>query len=207
MSAVARSTALLLNADYRPIRVISWERAFLLLLEEKAELVVGYAGQLVRSVSLAFERPAVVRLHKFATLEGRVRFNRQNLLARDSYTCGYCRARPLRSGRPHVEELTLDHVIPRAQSRNGRVFLPWARKHVSVTCWENVVTACRACNGRKADRTPEQAGLRLASPPRVPTPLDAVRISLTRISIPQEWDEYIPEGWREYWSEELTSGE
>ncbi len=203
---VARSNALLLNADYRPIRIIPWERAFLLVLEEKVDLVVGYAGHYIRSVSLAFDKPAVVRLRKFAATEGRVRFNRANLLARDSYTCAYCKVRPRRAGRPDLEELTLDHVIPRAQSRNGRVFLPWVRKHVALTCWENVVTACRACNGAKADRTPAQAGLRLASPPRVPTPIDVLRMGVVRIAIPDEWSDYLPDGWRGYWSEELVSG-
>lgn len=203
MSAVAGTPVLLLNANYSPLKVISWQRAFELFLEEKVDLVAGYAGQFIRSVSLSFDRPAVVRLRKFAKIEGRVRFNRQNLIARDSYTCGYCGAKPRRGNRPDLEELTLDHVIPRAQSKAGRVYLPWAKKHVSVTCWENVVTACRSCNSLKADRTPEQAGMRLTSHPRPPTSLDVLRMSLTRVVVPDEWSEYIPEDWRGYWSEPL----
>lgn len=199
------ATALLLNADYRPIKVISWERAFMLILEEKADLVADYVGHAIRTVSLSWAKPAVIRLRKFATIEGRVRFNRANLIARDGYRCVYCGISPSRNGRPDLEELTLDHVIPRAQSKGGTVFLPWSRKRVAVTCWENVVTACRDCNARKADRTPEQAGLRLVSPPRPPTSLDILRMSLTRIKIPTEWTDYLPDGWAGYWTDPLDS--
>jgi 5-methylcytosine-specific restriction endonuclease McrA len=43
--------------------------------------------------------------------------------------------------------LTIDHVVPRAQGGQSQ--------------WENCVLACVACNKGKADRTPEQAGMRL----------------------------------------------
>jgi 5-methylcytosine-specific restriction endonuclease McrA len=46
-------------------------------------------------------------------------------------------------------------VVP--SSRGG----PWT--------WLNTVAACRACNGRKADRTPVEAGMRLRFQPYVPT--------------------------------------
>lgn len=195
--------ALLLNADYRPVKVISWERAITLILDEKAELVLGYVGEVIRSVALVFERPAVVRLRRFAELRARARFNRANVLARDDYTCCYCGLRPTLRGKPDLVELTLDHVIPRAHARNHRVWLPWSKKSVPVTCWENVITACYACNNRKADRTPAQAGLALRVPPKAPTPMDLLRMSLTRVPIPREWDHYIPEGWGEYWTNEL----
>ncbi len=195
--------ALLLNADYRPVKVISWERAISLILEDKADLVIGYVGEFIRSVALVFERPAVVRLRRFAELRARARFNRANVLARDDYTCVYCGLRPLTRGKPDLVQLTLDHVVPRAQGRNGRVFLPWAKKSVPITCWENVITACYTCNNRKADRTPAQAGLQLRVPPRAPSPMDLLRMSLTRVPVPREWDDYIPEGWRGYWTDEL----
>lgn len=199
------TSVLLLNADFRPIKVISWQRAFELYLEEKVDLIAGYAGRFIRSVSLSFDYPAVVRLRRFTKIEGRIRFNRQNLIARDSYRCAYCGMQPRRNGRPDLEELTLDHVIPRAQSKSGIVWLPWAKKHVSITCWENVVTACRSCNEMKADRTPEQAGLRLAAYPKPPTALDVLRMSLARVHIPEEWSEYLPEEWRGYWTAELAA--
>ena len=48
--------------------------------------------------------------------------------------------------------LTLDHVVPR--SRNGE------------STWENLVASCRPCNNRKGNRTPQEAGMTLARPPR-----------------------------------------
>jgi 5-methylcytosine-specific restriction endonuclease McrA len=202
----ATTHVLKLNADYRPIEIISWEDAILLILDEKADLVVGYVGEVIRSVSLTFERPAVVRLRQFVALEGRVRFNRRNVLARDGFVCAYCGLRPRRDGGPDLERLTIDHVIPRAQSKHGRVFLPWSRRYAPVTCWENVVTACEDCNGRKADRTPAQAGLTLARYPRVPSAGDVLRMSLTRVRIPEEWKDFLPEGseWRDYWTVDLS---
>ncbi|MFN0313529.1 MAG: HNH endonuclease [Burkholderiales bacterium] len=70
------------------------------------------------------------------------------LFARDRYVCAYCALR-LRD-----RELSCDHVIP--VSKGGR--------HV----WTNVVAACRGCNVRKADRTPEQAHMPLVYVPYTP---------------------------------------
>ena len=116
---------MLLNADYRPIRILSWERAFALWFDGKVDLVSGYVDEFVRSAREAFEKPAVVRLRRYVDVHARVRFNRQNVLARDGYECGYCGERPVRGSRPDLEALTLDHVVPRAQARNGQVRLPW----------------------------------------------------------------------------------
>lgn len=49
---------------------------------------------------------------------------------------------------------TLDHVVPRAQG--GR------------STYQNLVSCCSACNSRKGDRTPEQAGMKLKRPIRSP---------------------------------------
>lgn len=205
MSATAH--VLVLNADYSPFKVVAWQSAVLMVLDEKADLVTEYVGHLVRSASSAMPWPAVIRLKKFVKLTGRLRFNRQNVLARDNYTCSYCGARPVtKAGRPHLEELTLDHVIPRAHSKNGIVLRPDGRK-ISVTCWENIVCACVSCNMLKADRTPDQARMKLHFYPKVPTSVDMLRMTLTRVQIPQEWAEYLPKdsAWRRYWTEELDA--
>lgn len=195
---MSHSHALLLNADYQPIKVISWKRAMSLVLEEKASLVIEYVGEVVRSVSRVFGRPAVVRLNTYRRPKGRLRYCPPNVLARDDYRCAYCDARG-----PGVK-LTLDHVVPRAQARNGQVVLPWNGKRVPVTCWENVITACYDCNALKADRTPAQAKMPLRSNPRTPTALDMLRMSLNRMRIPAEWVDFLPDGSeRTYWTAEL----
>jgi len=53
-----------------------------------------------------------------------------------------------------ADSLTIDHIIPR--SRNG------------ITTWENCVASCRSCNTLKADRTPQEAKMQLASVPKKP---------------------------------------
>lgn len=200
--------ALLLNADYRPLKVIPWERAIVLVIDEKADLLEGYSDQLIRSLHMTLEWPAVVRLRKFVWQRGRVRFKRANVLSRDAYVCQYCGAQPRGPKGPLIEELTLDHVVPRAHSRNGRVLLPWSGKEVSITCWENIVTSCYDCNMAKRDRTPVQAGMKLRKHPRPPTTVDVLRMSLTRVHIPDEWKSWLPQdsAWRDYWDAELDEG-
>jgi HNH endonuclease len=70
------------------------------------------------------------------------------LLKRDRYTCAYC------AEVFHEKYLQAEHIIP--DSKGG----PYS--------WMNLVTACKWCNGRKADRTPEQAGMPLTYLPYVP---------------------------------------
>lgn len=207
---VSTAHALLLNADYQPYKVIPWRRAVELLLDDRADLVEGYVDRFVHSVTTAMPWPAVLRLRVYMAPRARMRFNRQNVLARDNYTCAYCGVAPQRrDGRPCLEDLTLDHVIPRAQSKNGRV-----RAHrsvagagdIAVTCWQNIVACCGACNAQKADRTPEQARMTLRFAPRAPSMVDSLRMGLRRVHIPEEWRHYLPAGseaWGGYWTEPL----
>lgn len=140
---------LVLNASYEPLRLVPVRRAIVLLLQRKAEMVEA-AAQRVRAQGASFVVPLVVRLVRYVAIprNRQLPCSRRGVLARDRETCQYCGARP---GRAH---LTIDHVLPRSQG--GR------------TTWENVVAACAACNHRKANRTPAQAGMALAAPPRQP---------------------------------------
>ncbi len=71
----------------------------------------------------------------------RVALSKHRLFARDRHICGYC-------GAAFAEtELTVEHIVP--LSRGGR------------SEWTNVVTACRPCNTRKGNRTPEEANMPL----------------------------------------------
>ncbi|MBX2804097.1 MAG: HNH endonuclease [Myxococcales bacterium] len=200
-------TVLVLNADYTPLRVVPWQRAIGMLLDDKASMVESYAGRMVRSTSQSLPHPAVVALHRYSRFRNRVRFNRANVLARDGYTCLYCGTKPRRpSGHPDLRQLTIDHVVPRAHADDrGQILVSGERR--PVTCWENVASACGACNGTKADRTPEQARMRLRRPPRVPTALDVLWMALFSVSIPDEWRDFLPEGspWRNYWTAELDA--
>lgn len=136
---------LLLNASYEPLAVVSWRRAVLLVLEEKAD-VLAETGAEVRSPSRTLAMPSVIKLRGFVKVPYRARLplTREHLLARDQHRCAYCGARAT----------TIDHVHPRSKGGEHR--------------WENVVAACRGCNGRKGDRLLSELGWTLRVTPRAP---------------------------------------
>lgn len=199
-------SVLVLNVDFSPLQVISWSVAMEKLVLGKVEVLVEYAGRVIRSAHQTFPFPAVVRLTgKF--VKRRVRLSRSHVLARDAYTCCYCGARPRRpGGAPRLDELTLDHVVPRAQAREGWVVLPWSRERVRVSSWENFLTACKTCNADKADRTPAEARMTMRKIPTAPTPAELAWMSIFQYKIPEEWTFYLPEDspWKGYWDAELV---
>jgi len=145
---MARSV-LVLNATYEPLNVVSVKRAVVLLLKEKAQIVEATEAW-IRAQSWSVPRPLVIRLVYYVRIPHRLSLplGRRTVLARDTYSCQYCGRQPDRS------ELTLDHVLPRC--RGGQ------------TSWDNLVTACKRCNGRKGNRTPREAGMRLRTQPSAP---------------------------------------
>lgn len=140
---------LVLNATYEPINIVSLQRAVVLLLKEKAELVEAATAEL-RSGRANMRLPIVIRLVYYVRIPRLVGIplSRRTVLARDHHTCQYCGSTPGRA------DLTVDHVVPR--SKGGE------------TSWENVVTACRRCNVRKGSRAPEEIGMALRSRPARP---------------------------------------
>lgn len=112
--------------------------------------------------NVAQGRQSLIDIHPIMALSGAPRLNlfdvvpaftKARLLRRDRMTCSYC-------GQRFAErELSCGHIVP--QARGGR----WT--------WMNLVTACGPCNGRKADRTPEEAGMRLVYLPYVPSRFEA----------------------------------
>lgn len=162
---------LVLNANFAPINICSSRRAIVLILTGKASLVSNGRGY-IQTVSETFQRPSVIRLGKMVKRpRPRVTLNRREIFRRDNYTCQYCGTR--------VGTLTIDHVVPK---RLGG-------EHT----WENLVTACSACNHVKGGRLPEQAGMQLRSIPREPS-LSAHYIFARHVKDNQEWDSFL-EGW------------
>ncbi len=141
-------SALLLNATYEPIKVISWKKAITLMILGKAE-VIEMQGARVHSAAAAFQLPSVLRLlQRVRVPQKPVQFSRANIYRRDGYVCQYCAQRFTAS------HLTFDHVLPR--SRGG------------ATTWLNIVTSCQSCNRIKGDRTPDEAQMPLLYQPREP---------------------------------------
>jgi 5-methylcytosine-specific restriction endonuclease McrA len=168
---------LLLSQGYEPIATIGWQRAISLLTLGKVEVVEEYDRE-IRSRYLIIKMPAVVRLvNMFRRHKQRVKFSRQNIMARDRWSCQYCGTKVT------TEEMTMDHVVPRSQG--GR------------TEWENIVTCCVDCNAKKADRTPRQASMRLRKEPERPSWVPIFTIRLVG-NMPDQWASYL------YWNTELV---
>ena len=145
MSPLQRKV-LVLNQNYEPLTVTRAQRAVVLVVLGKAEIVERYDAE-IRSPSRAVPVPSVVRLSFYIRApRTEVALTRRNVLKRDRYACQYCGAR--------TGPMTTDHVVPRSLG--------------GADSWTNLVCACIRCNNRKGSRTPEQADMALARPPRRP---------------------------------------
>jgi 5-methylcytosine-specific restriction endonuclease McrA len=160
-------SALVLNASYEPLSVVSARRATCLVLAEKAEMLED-DGIVLHSETLDLAQPSVIRLRYMVKVPyvRRSAMSRRAIFARDEHRCQYCGG--------HAD--SIDHVFPR--SRGGG-------HH-----WENVAAACKPCNLSKRDRTPEEAGMRLARPCRAPRATAWVVVSVH--SVPDTWRPYLP---------------
>lgn len=158
--------ALVLNASYEPLCVVSTRRALMLVLDEKAELLHATGGQF-RSARASFPEPSVVRLAHFIKVpyRARIALNRRAVFARDGHRCQYC-------GKPAEN---IDHVVPR--SRGG------------THSWDNVVAACRPCNTRKEDRLLSETPMTLRRPPRVPR--ERAWILVATGGMQADWEPYL----------------
>jgi 5-methylcytosine-specific restriction endonuclease McrA len=158
--------ALVLNASYQPICVVPARRAVVLVLKEKADVLLE-TPKLVRGATLSLQSPSVIRLRYFVKVPIRARaaLSRRAVFVRDDHACQYC-------GAPAEN---VDHVVPR--SRGGQ--------HV----WENVVAACRRCNSRKEDRLLHEVGFRLRREPRAPRETLWIVIAVGRIE--PGWEPYL----------------
>lgn len=195
-SVLARPT-LILNRNWQPVNVATVARAVVMLCNETAQVVDPANYQLytwrdwlqfvpevgepfIQAVSQRLRVPEVVTLIGYDRLPAAsVSFSRRNIFKRDRYACQYCGVQP------GSEDLTIDHVLPRSQG--------------GVSSWENCVLACMACNKRKADRLPEQAGMRLKSRPFRPLWKPLYADHYLRI---ESWSKFLSEA---YWSVELET--
>src|SRR5262249_1038324 len=117
--------------------------------EEWLELAPAEGAPTIRTARVRLCVPEVVALQHYDQLPlASGNFSRRNVAKRDHYTCQYCGAQP------GVAGLTIDPAGPRSQGGPAN--------------WTNWVAACLRCNARKADRTPERAGMRLRKLPTRP---------------------------------------
>jgi len=166
--SVSVSQVLVLNASYEPLNITTWKRAMVMVLMGKAE---GLEHDRRRQLRPDLHQPTVIRLRQFVRVPYRqMPLNRRNVFQRDNHLCQYCG-----SG---SDPLSIDHVVPR--SRGG------------PDVWENVTTACLACNVRKGNRTPREAGMPLRQEPR--RPLSTLSFEARRRmgnGLNREWEKYL----------------
>lgn len=145
---------LVLNASYEALAEVPADRAIILVISGAATtLTVREPYFPIRSQRVEIALPEAILLARYVHLpdlgivrdEGRA--TNAGVLRRDRNRCGYC---------AKVAH-TIDHIRPR--SRGG------------PNTWANLIACCAGCNTTKADRTPEEAGMRLLWEPKAPNPL------------------------------------
>jgi 5-methylcytosine-specific restriction endonuclease McrA len=172
---------LLLNASGEPLRVLSLKRALSLMFNGKAEVIEAYPDKKLRSPSVTLDFPCVLRLKRYINVPRKnAVWSRRAVFARDHYQCAYCGVKLSR------EDSTLDHIVPVERCRS---------LGIRASTFSNCCCSCYRCNTRKANKTPEEAGMRFFDPNFIAkTP----RASYLVISgeCPTAWKKYIETGRR-----------
>jgi len=119
----------------------------------QVSVVERYPDVKIHTIDQEIPLPSVIALKEYVKPDHKVpAFTRRNLYLRDNYRCAYC-ARYFYS-----QQLSYDHVLPRFYGGS--------------TSWDNVVTSCTDCNGRKGNLHPSklhEIGMRLLVQPKRPT--------------------------------------
>ncbi len=195
VTSVLEQPTLVLNRNWQPVGVATVSRSLVKVWNESARIVdpVDYqqyswedwsllesadGEACIQTQWLKLRVPEVIALTRYDKLpKNVVAFSRRNVFKRDQFMCQYC------SCRPGSEELTIDHVLPRAQG--------------GASSWTNCVLACVDCNHRKANRTPERALMPLKKKPVRPL----WNPSYARYGVRLEsWSKFVSDA---YWNVEM----
>lgn len=171
--------ALLLNSDYTPLHFISDIDAIILFYKGRAEVISGANGSpslwedVFKSPSTSIQVPATMRLIRRVNKKWKApRFHKKVLFNRDNWRCQYCNVSLCK------ETITIDHLLP--SSRGG------------TTTWFNCVAACKLCNKKKGNKTPEEANMVLLSVPTSPNSLHFWNAYKSSVWHP-DWDLWLRE--------------
>lgn len=155
-----------LDAGYQPLNIVPFRRAVGYLLAEKANVVEADLEAPIPALpdGTAFAPRVIAMRHAVAWMWTHdVPWSRKKLLERDNWTCAYCGGH----GR------TVDHIMP--QSRGGG------------DTWMNTITACSPCNGRKDNKTPEEAHMPLLFQPYVLTRREHFKRRIAAAGVELDW--------------------
>lgn len=180
---------LVLDSRCLPADCISWQRTMTHVAASQRKkhirVVSEYSQRIVRGVGRELKLPAAIQrlpgekadatwTHRIVKRGRGIRFGRQSIFACDGGRCQYCLREVANAS------FSVDPVIPRV--------------HGGITSWENVVTACMACNQRKGGRTPTQSGLALAASSRKPMPGSLFAFEQFEEGMPEDWRPWLPAG-------------
>ena len=155
-----------LDAAWRPIEIVKANRGFVMSWTGRAKPIRFYDTGPIENEKY----PAVIILNSYISKRAfSIPCNRRNVFWRDKYICQYC------GNKFNYHQLTMDHVVPK--SKGGH------------RTWNNIVSACRKCNGKKSNKTPKQAKMFPINSPKPPV------VKLTdvyrNIKIPEIWKPFL----------------
>jgi 5-methylcytosine-specific restriction endonuclease McrA len=159
VSEVVVLDVLQLDVSGRPQAWVSAREAAVIYASDGVAWTLGDAVHVLRGgIQRTTGRQSRIEVHPIIAVRGAIpsrawrqtpALSNPKLFARDRYVCAYC------GGRFHFDDLTREHIVP--TSRGGG------------DSWMNCITACKACNGRKGNRLPEEARMSLLYLPYVPS--------------------------------------
>lgn len=159
---------LVLDSSFMARSIINTDRAFVITYKGNADIVEEHPESFkLVNPELDIKKPSIIRVYKYVNqIIQKVPLSRENVYRRDNFECVYC-------GDNNRKTLTLDHVVP--QSKGGK------------DTWDNLVTACRRCNGEKSNLTLEEYGKDIPQPRRPHYLMLMKQVHY----IPKEWEPYL----------------
>jgi len=151
--SVADAISCLYSGDYQALHIqeVNGDPIFeVLTWEDWIRIPVSENDLSISSVKMTIKIPTVIICKNYNAIPMlEVKLNHERIAERDNYTCQY-------SGKKfHPDEVkkkaSIDHIIPR--SRGGK------------DSWDNLVLCDKDINSMKANKTPEEAGLKLIRKP------------------------------------------
>lgn len=159
------SDVLVLNSGFVPLRVAKFKHIAHMLFDNRAYSVLD-TDKIISSPSVKFVVPSVIVLKEYSKMPiYKVTFSKQNIIYRDDMTCQFC------GKQGKMNELTVDHVIPRSR---------W-KKSTTPTNWLNLVCACTDCNSKKGNKLISELGWKLLKEPYEPKFLPKLRLKYSKV--------------------------
>ena len=190
MNYIDKHNVLILNKHWIPINTTTAKHSFALMYSENAKgimieedkvvplewnewvsLNLNETDRKIKTVTGFIKIPTVIVLNYYDKIPKQtIKFTQKSLWERDNFTCQYTNKKVTRTNG------NIDHVIPKSQG--------------GKTSWENCVIAHKEINALKADRTPEQAGLKLLKKPSAPR-IMPVSFYIRNIEEVKDWELFL----------------